>query len=161
MNFRCLLAAALSAAAITAKADAANPMYMVVSLTDGSLKVVNVDAVDRITFSSSSMKASDKSGGTVAEYQLSSLSQIEFNEDGVTGIESVTTEEVGISFDPQSALLRVLNAKNGNLAIYNMSGQLVLSTPIANPDTTIDVSQLISGVYLVKYSDVTLKITKK
>lgn len=165
MRFRYFLAAAMSVAAFTASADTANPMYMVVSITDGALKVINVDAVDRITFDSSAtnpaMKATDNTGAAIVEFPLSTISSIEFNENGEAGIQSVTTDSK-IAYDAQSAILHIRNAvKGSNLCIYDMGGHLVLSTPIDNTDTTIDIAQLISGVYLVKLSDVTLKISKK
>lgn len=161
MKIRYFLISVLSAVALTASADTDNPMYMVVSIKDGNLKVINVDAVDRITFDTSNFKSTDKDGTTLAEYPITSISSIEFNEEGVSGIQTVLTESSTIVYEPQSALLRISNAKGHNLYIYDTGGHLVLTAPIANINTTIDVNQLINGVYIAKCSDVTLKFSKK
>lgn len=148
-------------AAFSAFADTENPMYMVVSLTSGSLKVVNVDAVDKITFESSVFKATDKKGATVVETSLQSLYAIEFNESGVSGAETVTSESLKIIYDPQSVILQVRGGKGCKLYIYDLTGRLMLTAPLTNEDTTLDVSQLMKGNYIVNVSDVTLKISKK
>lgn len=160
MKIRYFMTAALLAA-LSAFADTENPMYMVVSLTNGSLKVVNVDTVDKITFESSVFIATDKKGATVVEASLPSLYAIEFNESGVSGAETVTSESLKIVYDPQSVILRVRGGKGCKLFIYDLAGRLMLTAPLTNEDTTLDVSQLMKGNYIVNVSDVTLKISKK
>ena len=160
MKIRYFIIAALTAA-FSASADTENPMYMVVSLTDGSLKVVNVDAVDKITFESSVFKATDKKGETIVKSSLQSLYAIEFNESGVSGTESVTSESLKLEYDPQSVILRVRGGKGYKLYIYDLNGRLMLTVPLTNEDTTLDVSQFMKGNYIVNVSDVTLKISKK
>ncbi len=162
MKIRYFMATALLAA-FSAFADTnnENPMYMVVSLTNGSLKVVNVDAVDKITFDSSVFKATDKKGATVVETSLPSLYAIEFNESGTTGVETVTSEDINLVYEPQSDILRVGKGNGCKFYVYDLSGRLILTAPLTNDNIALDLSQLLKGNYIVKVSDVTLKISRK
>jgi photosystem II stability/assembly factor-like uncharacterized protein len=52
--------------------------------------------------------------------------------------------------NPTSAIITIETLANGSLSILNISGQQLLQQEITEPITTIDVSTLPSGVYVVK-----------
>jgi len=50
---------------------------------------------------------------------------------------------------------------NENIKIFNIMGSLVGTYPCNSPDTTIDISHLIKGVYFLKINGETVKVIKK
>ena len=70
---------------------------------------------------------------------------------GITYIESVTLESpLTIYPNPTSTTITIETQAKGFLSINNTSGQQLLQQIITAPTTTIDVSGLNSGVYVVK-----------
>ena len=64
--------------------------------------------------------------------------------------------------NPATNMLTVKNNKQiGQLFIKNMSGQTVLTQRINTSNTTIDISELASGVYTVNLNNSVQKLVKK
>lgn len=162
MKIRCFFTAVLAAASLTAAAqDGADPMYMVVQLNDGSYKAIDTDAVGRITFDGSSMKAADNGGNTLIKIDLSTISAIEFSDAQQSSIESAITDQCAIAYDAASASLRISASVSGPLSVYDPKGAIVLTVDLAPGEATIDLSALSSGVYIVNHASSTLKFSKK
>jgi hypothetical protein len=95
-----------------------------------------------------------------------------------TGIRSETgaTSDSGLGFElsaypnPVSEQLNVsvsgMEIVNGTLTIMDINGRLVLSTGMNSFNTTVDMTNLTTGVYFIRYKDsdgrtATLKVTKE
>lgn len=65
--------------------------------------------------------------------------------------------------NPASNLLIIEseNLKSKSILVYNLQGQIVKQIPINNLKTEIDISQLIQGVYWIKFGNEVFKIVKK
>ena len=76
---------------------------------------------------------------------------------GSLGVEDLENTEILILPNPADNILRIIDndpAYNlGGIQIYDLSGRLVKSEIIQNVETTLDVSQLSSGTYLVTLSN--------
>ena len=62
----------------------------------------------------------------------------------------VTTPAVKVYPNPATENITVENLGCGEISIVNLNGQVVLTQAVANNKTTIDVSRLPSGVYILK-----------
>jgi hypothetical protein len=77
------------------------------------------------------------------QFPFDDVEKITF-EDGVTGIESIRVKE-----------------GNGLVSIYNMSGVLVRKYKPENATTTVDLSALPAGIYVVNDGKRTYKVMKR
>ena len=70
----------------------------------------------------------------------------------ITGIAESGTRNNSLSVfpNPSSAQININVQTKGHLSILDLSGQQLLQQEITEPTTTIDISILPSGVYLVK-----------
>ena len=76
-----------------------------------------------------------------------------FNENGIpTSIRGdiITRNRIKVFPNPASNTITIETPNKGSLSIHNISGQQLLQQTITEPTTTIDISILPSGVYLVK-----------
>ena len=60
------------------------------------------------------------------------------------------TSEVSIYPNPTNGILNIKNAENSNIAIYNLLGELLISKKCNSAFSTINVSGLAEGTYIVK-----------
>lgn len=73
----------------------------------------------------------------------------------VTGIEHEASQEQSIfslSPNPSSGQLTVNSYQPGNLEVYDTKGQLVKTFQVQNTDQPLDVRELLTGVYLYRFS---------
>jgi hypothetical protein len=86
---------------------------------------------------------------------------IQFNSDGVLGLEDNSLATVNLYPNPTSDVLTVSNVENATIEIYNILGQVMtIKTNISNQET-IDVSGYAAGAYMAKISNAGVTTTKK
>jgi hypothetical protein len=66
-----------------------------------------------------------------------------------------------VSFTVTESTLHVINGENMTLEIYSLTGTKVFSMKIDSPSKNIDLSNLQSGVYIVKVGKVVRKVCLK
>ncbi len=114
-------------------AQAADFEYLVFTLSDGTKKAVTASNVS-IQFSEENLQVS--SGDDVlATLPLASLIEMEFSNEGTTGIESVSVNQL---------------ITDSNTVIYDMNGRQMPS-----------MAQLPKGVYILKSNNKTIKVSIK
>ena len=78
----------------------------------------------------------------------------------IGGIENVTADDIE-KLQFEDGKVRVHSSLQGeNLAVYDIAGRMVIYTTIAE-QSTIDLSYLPAGVYVVKVNDQSLKVAVK
>jgi hypothetical protein len=92
--------------------------------------------------------ASITSGWTIKQFATVATGVNELNKDGFA---------VNVFPNPAGATLRVafegVSGKNAQVSVTDLSGRTVLTVPVSGKETTINVSVLSPGLYLLKYSD--------
>ena len=86
---------------------------------------------------------------------------IQFNSDGVLGLEGNSLETVTLYPNPTSDVLTISNLENATIEIYNLLGQVMTIKTNSSNQETIDVSGYRSGTYFIKISNQELTTTKK
>ncbi len=77
------------------------------------------------------------------------------------GINNNTVKEINIYPNPTTGTLNITNAENADVYVYNILGEVVASINNAAPFSTIDMSELSEGTYIVKILTDKNVITKK
>jgi hypothetical protein len=86
---------------------------------------------------------------------------VEFNSDGVLGLENNDFVTVQVFPNPTSAVLNITNVENTTIEVYNVLGQVMTAKTNSSNTETVDVSGYAAGAYFVKISNGTLTTTKK
>lgn len=86
---------------------------------------------------------------------------IQFNSDGVLGLEDNNLEMVTLYPNPTSDVLTISNAENATIEIYNLLGQVMTIKTNSSNQETIDVSGYAAGAYMAKISSAGITSTKK
>jgi hypothetical protein len=77
-------------------------------------------------------------------------------------INKVLNDELAIYPNPGTGIFNFKTLTiNGNLQIYDITGQLIFSTIINQYTTSIDLTSFSKGIYLLKYNQQTIKIVKQ
>lgn len=76
-----------------------------------------------------------------------------FKPAGVEDVAVGTTDTWSMTPNPADSYINVATAKAGELRIFAIAGQCVLSAGVNEGDNTIDVSSLASGYYIVSLND--------
>lgn len=121
--------------------------------------VLDLETVDRLTFKNGTMTATDTNEKVVASYSQSDLNRMFVSE--TAGVEAVCAEEVDatFSFDASSKNLRIL--ADGELALYNLNGNVLDIIPEVKTGELINISALPAGVIIVKSGEYAAKIVLK
>ena len=86
---------------------------------------------------------------------------IQFNSDGVLGLEDNSLATLNLYPNPTSAILHISNVENATVEIYNILGQVMTNKTNISNQETIDVSGYAAGAYMAKISNAGATITKK
>ena len=129
-------------------------------VTDSGVKVpmeqvgMLVSADDATTFS---VVRTEGSGETI-----NGVVSVSFTyEAGASAIENIGGAEVGMMHDAVNSSLLVMGCGGHAYAVYDMSGALKLGGSIESASARIDVSNLGSGVYVLRVGNSSLKFLKK
>lgn len=126
---------------------------------DGTTKSTSISDISKITFSNGSINYSLKNGNSESTL-ISLISKITFDNSGSV---STTLGDAKISLYPNPAKDYVsVSGIDGptTVEIFSLSGSQVIKETVDN-NSTVDVSALPSGMYLVKFNGHTLKLIKQ
>lgn len=116
---------ALCLGAVAVGASAANYLHI---KTSTGWEVLDLDKVDRLTFSNGQMKVQDEKGATVGSYNQSSLEQIYVND--LAGVEAVIADEKAkATFHFDAANRSAIMVEDGNFEVYALDGSLLVAVP--------------------------------
>ncbi|MFB1027420.1 MAG: T9SS type A sorting domain-containing protein, partial [Flavobacteriaceae bacterium] len=86
---------------------------------------------------------------------------IQFNSDGVLGLEDNDFTSIEVFPNPVSSVLHISNVENTTIEIYTILGQVMFTKENTFNQETIDVSSYKSGTYFIKISNGAFTTTKK
>jgi len=78
-----------------------------------------------------------------------------------TLVENLNRQEIKVYPNPAGDFVKIVNAKESILEIYDMHSRLVLQNTIQSDNTELDISALISGTYTIKFSKNNQQIFRK
>ena len=150
-----LLLAVLCLCSSAIKAD---DMVLHVWLADGQTMSINLSEEPRTTYSDGNLVIMTTK--TTVTFPLEKVKKFSYR-DASNGISQPNVVKAAFSADGET--LSFSDLKSGTtILLYNVAGQLLRSV---NPDSenraVVSVSQLPTGVYVVKMNDATYKITKR
>jgi len=79
----------------------------------------------------------------------------------ITGIDNNNTNEISIYPNPSNGMLNITNAENANVVVYNLLGEVVANSNCNSAFSTVDLSNLSNGQYIVKVVSDKNTVTKK
>lgn len=135
--------------------------YYYLTLKQGNVEEsVTLSALKKITFQSGKLMATEISG-LQRSYDLKTLNKMYFTSQP-TAIEGVGNDaSFALSYDPMAQVIRVSGAAVAmDLKIYSLSGALLRSVTVGDGNSTIGISSLSRGIYVVKVNGRTLKISR-
>ncbi len=100
--------------------------------------------------------AIDDESGFESERTLVTLT---ITEDQATAINELTTESISVYPNPATSTLNI-EGSTGIAYVYNLAGTMVLTQDLSQ-STSMDISDLTNGVYLVKVDGEIIKVVKK
>lgn len=122
-------------------------------------KVVNIDLNEQPVTTYSDGNLTITTTKTVITYPLEKVAKYTYvSADGISNLESMRTK-----FSQDGETLTFMGLAQGTeIVVYASSGQMMSKTKAgSHTKTTVSVSDLPRGVYLVKVNTVTYKITKR
>lgn len=111
---------------------------------------LSVSSIKDITFPTGSVVVTMTDGSTKT-YSSSNFVSLRFDGNINVGIEGVEDGFDGIIYDGE-----IVKAPQEGISVYSTDGRLVLATE----ESTLEVSSLSNGVYIVKSGSLTTKIVK-
>lgn len=161
MKFRNLIVPAMLSLALAAGAQSVSePMYMVLQLAGGQSKAIDIDHINRLTFSDAQMNVEMKDA-TVEKVDIAAISNMEFSHNSVGGVESAITDGVSFEFSAESAAISFTGVAGAEFAVYDSNGRKMLGFKTGEGHQTLDVSVLPAGVYVATYNGLAFKFLKK
>ena len=150
-----LLLAVLCLCSSAIKAD---DMVLQVWLADGQTMSINLSEEPRTTYSDGNLVIMTTK--TTVTFPLEKVKKFTYR-DASNGINQPNVVKAAFSADGET--LSFSDLKSGTtILLYNVAGQLLRSvTPDSGNRAVVSVSQLPTGVYVVKMNDATYKITKR
>lgn len=133
---------------------------MLIETLDGTTHAELLSNVRNLHFAADQLIVQLNSGQTNA-FALTGLRKIHF--DTSTGLANQNAEKLALIPNPANNALTVsgLPAGNQTLYIYRPDGALILTKEITGNSTTLEISHLNSGLYLVRVAGFTTKFLKK
>lgn len=118
-------------------------------------EVIDLDQVDRLTFSNGTMTASDKDQTTVASFRQDQLISMNYSE--TSGIESVTDDNMESTFYFDSDAKAVIMKADGIFEVFSEAGVKLVEIPSAKNGETINLSAIRKGIVILKSGSHSLK----
>ncbi|HBS87518.1 MAG: hypothetical protein A2W91_00370 [Bacteroidetes bacterium GWF2_38_335] len=81
--------------------------------------------------------------------------------DFASSMNEVKESSIAVYPNPSNGILNIRNAENSTISVINMLGEIVMTTSSNTDVTTLDLSSLISGSYMVKINGQNGSVTKK
>ena len=119
-------------------------------------KSISISKISHISFpSDGSGVVMNFTDGTSEKYARGSFISLRFN-GNVSGIEEIgAAEQTGLSFSPDYTTISCAD-ENAMIEVYSSTGALVVEGK-----STLNISNLVSGTYIVKASNEIIKIVKR
>ncbi len=150
-----LLPLALLAATMTVSAE--NYLHI---RTDAGWEVIDLDKVDRITFTNGNMVATDASQNVLSTIAQSTLQTMYV--DDTAGINTVSTDNTAatLTFDAATKVVTLL--ADGSFEIYNAAGALLVAIPQVKQGETVNLSGISAATpVILKNGNYSLKAIVK
>lgn len=135
-----------------------NQNTLIVKTKDGAQTAFVLQDKPRVTFEGTDLKVvSDKE--TVA-FALADVLRFEYVKKDALGIDEDVVDPTGVSY--QGGVLVISQLRQGaSVAVYTLDGKLLRQLTASHSGTyRLNLSELPTGLYLVKADNVTYKITK-
>lgn len=135
----------------------ADGMFLQIWQSDGKIVNIDLDEQPVTTYSDGNLVITTTKA--VISYPLEKVAKYTyFSADGISNLESMRTK---FSQDGETLIFTGLE-QGTEIAVYASSGQMMHRTKASlQAKTTVSVSDLPPGVYLVKVNSITYKITKR
>jgi hypothetical protein len=91
----------------------------------------------------------------------SELSTVSITLGGDAGIQENVLSRVGILPNPTTGKLQIINYEGGEIEIYNVVGQTLMTLRTLGTIETIDVSHLAKGMYFLKIGNKVVRFGKE
>lgn len=132
---------------------------MVLHFTNNSQTATDISSVRKLNFNNNNLILNYQDG-TTATYTVSEISKILFAT--ISGIidEPEQNTDIILYPNPASSILYLKNADSKVVEIYNMTGACVVATEL-DLNSSVNISALSQGFYLLKVNNKVLKFTKR
>lgn len=142
----------------------AKSQNLVVRLRTGTEYSKGLSTVQKLTFSNGTVLVHLKSNPTET-YPMSTVQKIYFQnvKTDLDNVFSSTSERLNIYPNPVDNVLFIQNAPTSATAlkIYRLDGALLLNETVSNDTPSVNVSNLPSGMYLIKMNNQVSKFVKQ
>lgn len=132
---------------------------LIVQLKDGSQTAFFLKDKPQVTFDGPNLKVTSTAGDT--SFALSDVLRFTYAKKDPTGIDEMVTDPTGVDFQGDVLVISQLKA-NGDVSVYALDGKLLRQLKASHAGTyRLNLSELPTGLYLVKADNVTYKILKR
>lgn len=132
---------------------------LIILMKNGSENAFLLKDKPKVTFEGTSLKVSAATGDV--SFALADVMRFTYAKKSTSGISEQVENPTGVSFEGDVLVISQLKA-NTTASIYALDGKLIRQLKPQRAGTyRISLSELPSGLYLVKADNVTYKITKR
>ena len=132
---------------------------LIILMKNGSENAFFLKDKPKVTFEGTSLKVSAATGDV--SFALADVMRFTYAKKSTSGISEQVENPTGVSFEGDVIVISQLKA-NTTASIYALDGKLIRQLKPQRAGTyRISLSELPSGLYLVKADNVTYKITKR
>ena len=132
---------------------------LIILMKNGSENAFFLKDKPKVTFEGTSLKVSAATGDV--SFALADVMRFTYAKKSTSGISEQAENPTGVSFEGDVLVISQLKA-NTTASIYALDGKLIRQLKPQRAGTyRISLSELPSGLYLVKADNVTYKITKR
>ena len=132
---------------------------LIILMKNGSENAFFLKDKPKVTFEGTSLKVSAATGDV--SFALADVMRFTYAKKSTSGISEQVENSTGVSFEGDVLVISQLKA-NTTASIYALDGKLIRQLKPQRAGTyRISLSELPSGLYLVKADNVTYKITKR
>ena len=132
---------------------------LIILMKNGSENAFFLKDKPKVTFEGTSLKVSAATGDV--SFALADVMRFTYAKKSTSGISEQVENPTGVSFEGDVLVISQLEA-NTTASIYALDGKLIRQLKPQRAGTyRISLSELPSGLYLVKADNVTYKITKR
>lgn len=149
------------AAVTTANAES---LYLHIQTANGDWQVLDLEKVDRLTFSDGNMIVADANNQTVATFPTSNVATMQVNDSQTditefpsAGVETaVADDDAETTFTVNGRSIAVL--ADGALTITAIDGRTAVAIPAVKAGQNIDISAIAAGTYVINLGAHTQKV---
>lgn len=131
---------------------------LVIYLTNGTTAVFPFAERPKITFAGETFKVASEQA--TIELPRTDVKTFKFEDSDATGIESTTCESATISTDGDNITINGI-ADGSAVKIIGINGQIFLTAIASNGSCSLSMESLPCGLYIISYSNTTIKYLKK